>query len=500
MSNIPFRNQRHAIAPRAALLLGLAAGAVVLSAFGRTAHAEASDDDPVAHITQLNRDAVAAYQAEKYEDARKMLKQALEVASAAGLDQHPIKARTHIHMGIVIINGFKQRDLGIRQFRKALEIQSDIALTKGLATPDLQAAFNDAVADAKADKKGPAAAAAAPAAPAPAPPPPPPPAAAPAAPEVPSTGLVHEAVTEGKQGSPISISVGVQSDLRFDKLVLAYKPAGASEFLGRTMKQVSEGTYAAEIPTTATAGGSVAYYVEAEDTGGAPVAARGSPEAPLVIALAGGGIHPAAVARKTEDEDADEDEGEAPHARYFVGLMVGSGAGWATGNGDTNADTRINPPGFAAAPLGQFAPEVGYWLKPNFMLSLQGRFQTVSGPTDIHATNGQVFHTANFAAAAFVKATWRFGEGKLRPMFSLAAGGGQVRHVVTFKALKDCGPSRTDVCVDTIAAGPIMLGPGAGLMWDINDHFSLVAQANTQLAFPNFTFNIDGNVGVALQF
>ena len=72
----------------------------------------------------MNRDAVTAYQAKKYEDARKILKQALDLASTAGLEKHPIKARTHIHFGIVAIVGFKQRDLGIKQFKKAIEIQS----------------------------------------------------------------------------------------------------------------------------------------------------------------------------------------------------------------------------------------------------------------------------------------------------------------------------------------------------------------------------------------
>src|SRR5262245_27657563 len=103
----------------------------------RRAAAQAADDDPVAKITQLNRDAINAYQSRKYEEARKLLKQALDLAAASGLDQHPIKARTHVHMGVVIIGGFKQRDVGIKQFMKGLEIQPEIKLTKALVTPEL---------------------------------------------------------------------------------------------------------------------------------------------------------------------------------------------------------------------------------------------------------------------------------------------------------------------------------------------------------------------------
>ena len=48
-------------------------------------------------------------------------------------------------MGIVIITGFKQRDLGIKQFKKALEIQSTINLTKALVTPEKAAKIDSAI-------------------------------------------------------------------------------------------------------------------------------------------------------------------------------------------------------------------------------------------------------------------------------------------------------------------------------------------------------------------
>ena len=114
-----------------------------------------SEDDTVAKITQMNKDAVAALQAQKFDDARKILKQALDLADSTGLQQHPITARTHIHMGIVIISGFKQRELGIKQFKKALEIQSTINLTKALVTPELTDAFNEAKGGAPPPRRPP---------------------------------------------------------------------------------------------------------------------------------------------------------------------------------------------------------------------------------------------------------------------------------------------------------------------------------------------------------
>src|SRR5262249_49112747 len=120
--------------------------------------------------------------------------------------------------------------------------------------------------------------------------------------------------------------------------------------------------------------------------------------------------------------------------------------------------------------------------------------------TDPATGKMKVFHTANYAAAGFAKGTWRFGSGKIRPFVSVALGGGQIRHVVTFKLLKNCGPMKNETCVDTIAGGPFLIGPGGGLMANFSDHLALVLQVNAQVAAPDFTFNVDGNVGMALTF
>ena len=471
-------------------LFRVTAFAALLALPAARAQAEGTPDpdEAVDQITQMNRDAITAYQAKKYEDARKILKQALDLAASAGLDKHPIKARTHIHFGIVAIVGFKQRDLGIKQFKKAIEIQSDIGLTKTLVTPELTDAFNEAKGGAVTPPTPPPSA----------PTPPPAPTPTPSEPEVPASGLIHEPVSEGKQGSAISVTVGVTDSLEFEKIILAYRPEGATEFLGREMKEVADGRYGAEIPTSATSGGAVAYYIEAEDANGAPIAARGSVDNPLVIRLLGVG-----VSRKEDsDESEDEEEEGAPDHRYFVAMLAGMGGGYATGNGDTNADVPIDPAGMALAGVGQIAPEAGYWLSPSLMLSLQLRYEFITGTTDIYAAN-KTYHTANYAFAAFAKATWKFGENtKLHPFFSLAAGGGRIRHVVSYKHqnLMNCGVNHNAFCIDTIGAGPVLLGPGGGLMYDINDRLAAVLQLNSVLAFPEFTVHVDGNIGVAYQF
>ncbi|MEP6654292.1 MAG: tetratricopeptide repeat protein, partial [Myxococcales bacterium] len=119
----------------------------------RSARAEGEDPAAIEKITDLNKKALDAYNNLDFEDARKLLKQALDLCSTAGLDKHPIKARTHIHMGVVLI-ATKQEELGIKQFRKALEIQPDIQVTKALANPEIVKAFEEAAATAGTGEGG----------------------------------------------------------------------------------------------------------------------------------------------------------------------------------------------------------------------------------------------------------------------------------------------------------------------------------------------------------
>src|SRR3954471_9627457 len=107
--------------------------------------AAADEAAAVSKVTNLNKRALDAYAKQDYETARALLKEALELCASAGLDKHAIRARTHIHFGAVAIVGFKQREVGLKQFRKALDVQPDIKLTKTLATPELQDAFEEAV-------------------------------------------------------------------------------------------------------------------------------------------------------------------------------------------------------------------------------------------------------------------------------------------------------------------------------------------------------------------
>jgi hypothetical protein len=454
--------------------------------------ARAQSDEKIDKVTKQNKKAVEEYENLNFEEARKILKEALDYCSQNGLDKHPIKARTHIHLGIVILAGFKQREVAIKQFRKALEIQPEIKLTKSLANPEVQEAFDEAVAGMGSEKPE-------------------------GGGEKPDKGdkgdkgdksggneiIAHDAVAEGSQGSAITISAHIEYAVGAKKVILAYRPDGASEFLGRVMKEVTQGNWSGEIPSSATGGNRVAYYLEAQGPDENTLGTKGTADDPLVIVLKGSG----APEVKTKPDKNDDDE-EGP--TWFFGLGLGSGVGVASGYGEVNADVKVTT-GFAPATLGHLAPEIGYFVKDNLLLSVQLRLQMVTGVNELRLDSTMpanraycggdfICSPAKNAVAGFAKLTYLFGEDSFHPYLSIAAGGGQIRHVATFKSETSCGANGKMTCVDTVVAGPVLVGPGLGLMFNASDNFVLTLGVNTQLGFPNFTFNIDFNAGVAVEF
>lgn len=455
------------------------------------------EEDPrvIAEITELNKKALDAYDRLEFEEARTLLKQALDLCSTAGLDLHPIKARTHIHMGVVLVAGFKQPELAVKQFQKALEIQPDIRVTKALANPDILNVFDQATKAKTPPKPAPAQAAE-------------PPTVAPSPadrqPEPDASGaaqtLVHAPVARAKRGDAVTITVTVPPDLTgYDTIVLAYRAEGEEDFLARDMEQSGANTYRAEIPETATGGNVVTYFIEAEASDESVVAAAGSEARPFTISLTGSGAD--------QGEDRWEEGEEA--ARVFAAFGLGGGIGYASGDGEVNTGTRA-PSGFASSGLVQFVPEAGYYLSPNLRLSLQLRHQYITGTTPINARlMGQpdacgdgICEGAKSATALLARASWFLSSGGFRPYLSAAVGGGQLRHVVKYKrpVLPVCGEMANEVCVDTVASGPAFVGPGVGVFMAVADRVGLTLELNTLLGIPKFTFHMDLNAGVMARF
>jgi hypothetical protein len=400
------------------VLVAVVVGVQIATTAVAAAGPAAGDPATIAKVTNLNKKALEAYNQQDYDTARDLLKQALELCSSAGMDQHPITARTHIHFGVVAIVGFKQREVGLKQFRKALEIEPDIKLTKSLVTPELQDAFEEAVLAGNAKAGGAAA-------------------------------------------------------------------AGGDD----------QGNAGGE----AAAGG--------DDNQGGPTATAGDE---------GDEDHPKPKPKprkKKSDDDEDnkekEDEGAGQKGTFFLGLTIGSSAGVASGNGHMNPAHQLSAPGFAVGQLGQIEPQVGYFVNSTTLLSLVGRLQYVSGLNgeDLCGANGTTFcNPLTVVGAVLARATFLMSEGPFRFTVGGQVGGGYVAHALVFPSDTRCGSSQgmnnvagSTQCVDALLGGPFLIGPTAGVFYELGDTLSLVAGINTELGAPKFTFNFDIDLGLAFR-
>jgi hypothetical protein len=454
------------------------------------AHA-AQDDETrsVGAITLLNRRAVEAYQELNFEEAQRLLRQALDVAEAHGLSQHPIRARTYINLGIVLVGGYKDREQAIKMFREGLQISPEIRLSRALANPQIQEVFDEAVRRLSSEPVSST--------------PSPPPSAAIALPA--EKLLAHDPVRTGLRGTPLTITVAPDASLGQRAVILGYRPAGAAVFTEVTMQRQPNGIHLGLIPEAATAGGHVEYYVEARGPNGKRMTSRGSSVDPLVVVLS----LPEA-ARSVDVAAPARSPAPAEDKRWVLTLMVGTGIGWTSGVGEVR-QLDIFPSGFAWASLGHLAPAVGYMVTPNLLLGVQGRLQLITGAAEYRPSGGAtsgacgsdgVCSPAKGAFAVLARAEWRFNApgSAFRPFVSGAVGGGIIRHVAQAGDQADCGPSQNAKCFDTVPGGPFLFGPGAGFSYSLSSSLSLVVALDELIGAPKFTAETDANVGLSLNF
>src|SRR5262245_44277521 len=462
--------------------------AIALSALAATpaARAEAEDSAAVEKITKLNKKAVDEYQNLNFEEARKLLKNAIELCGQSNLDNHPVTARTYVHLGIVTFTGFKQRDEAIKHFRKALEIQADIKLDKILATPEVQEVYDEAIAAQKeavaAGKKPPV------------------------EPKAGGGSIDHEPIKESKQNTAIAIKAAVDPGLGAKKVVLSFSADGADDFADKEMKEdpPGSGTFSAEIPQSATHGGVVDYFIEALGDNDSPIATKGSAKKTLKIVMLGANGKPLVPAIRKGKKPETPAEDETPS--WFIGVGVGSGVGWTTGKGEVNATGDVvKPAGFSMSRLMHFAPEVGYYVSPELLLSVQLRFQLVTGANEFKSTDPMecgdgVCSPGTYAFAGFARASYFFGEGDLRTYVAGNLGLGTIRHVAAFESQQKCGPTGNQTCIDTVPAGPVFVGGGMGIMYSLSPAFALTLGTNALVGFSKFTFHVDLNAGAAFEY
>jgi hypothetical protein len=106
-----------------------------------------------AQITELNAQALEAYQGLDLETARAKLEEALALAQQTGY-AGPEVGQTYMNLGVVFVAGMGDRDQGLGAFIGALCYMPDAQLDPLLSTPDVQAVFAQAHQDVQAGACG----------------------------------------------------------------------------------------------------------------------------------------------------------------------------------------------------------------------------------------------------------------------------------------------------------------------------------------------------------
>ena len=158
-----------------------------------------------------------------------------------------------------------------------------------------------------------------------------------------------------------------------------------------------------------------------------------------------------------------------------------------------------------------FAPEIGYFLSPELLLSVQFRYQLVSGANEFHSTDshgvrGRHLLARHLRVRRARRISYLFGEGDFRTYVSGIGGLGTIRHVASFESQQVCGApvaagmSGNQVCIDTVPSGPIFVGAGLGVFYNLSPAFALTLGTNALLGFTKFTFHVDLNLGLAFFY
>jgi hypothetical protein len=511
-------------------------------------------DDVEKQVSKMNKRAMDDYDALEFESSRRTLIDAVEKLRAAGADEGPVAAQTYLNLGIVYINGFKDRNRGTQQFVNALRIRPDLKIDPAVETPELSEAYQ--AAQKQARKAGPITPSQKPVAQKPEKPvekTPPKPVEQPPEPST-VKGLVHNAVDEARPNSPIAIRAQLGSDLGATRLFLFFRVAGQGDFISVPMKNEKGADWVGVIPADAVQGKSLQYYLEARDARGRAVANAGNAPEPFIVSLNDKAPPPSNVPevdvedplmrdKLAKQRRADEKKSTRDHV--FVFVMPGFGFGvesagnhtevaWQFQTTGPNANKYIQQPvgatGIAVAPF-HLAVELGYIINTHWTVSAFGRFQLVTGANaqTVAGAGVQGATTKAFGAAAVLaRARYRFLDGKFHPYIHVDIGGGDIRHELDISSAESdqhplvdkytattfnggntmvpiqqvCADHKS--CTDSIALGYFLLGGGAGVWYDIASHFAVILDVNLLGAVGTGDhqsgFNIDVQAGIGAHF
>jgi hypothetical protein len=516
--------------------------------------AMAQEQAAIDKLVQMNKKALDDYDTLEWDSAKKTLLDALVAGKKAGLENHPVMARTYVHLGAVYITGFKNRDKAVQSFSRALEIDPGIQLSKGIATSEVNDAFNEAKPPKGGGGGGGGEAAA------------PPPGKkrrgpvmesedAEAAPKKKAAPRSSDDDESEEKDLPVKIQAldcpnedeaiidrpallrcAVAPALPVAKVFLMYQEPGKEEYTELPMTKSPKGWWVGKIPKKAVTGKSVKYYFEGRNASGKAVVRNGEKESPNFLLLMEEEAYKKTKGKKDQalgedvENPLEEEEGprrqgglghhdpnlEGLDVRYgkrswWIGLGAGSGFGYAKGNGleavNQSTDPQFNglkenfQAGGAWAGLGHLAPEVGVQISPNVAISLEGRFQYIP-------VQSKYQHFAAHGAISGLLKLMRYTkQARIRFFGTAIVGGGEgFRFVVKPASIVNCNPPNPEALCpvqdfqDTVRGGPVIAGAGGGVYYEAAKNASIVLEVHGLAGFPVFSFVTDVNLALQINF
>jgi hypothetical protein len=519
--------------------------------------AHAQDQAAVEKIIQMNKKALEDYDTLEWESAKRTLLEALVAGKKAGLDNHPIMARTYVHLGAVYVSGLKDRQKGLQSFVRALEIDPSIRISKAMSAPELEEVFSEALKQAR-PRGGTAAAP-------PPPPPPPPPAAEEAAPPPPpkKKGFVMEdesAATERKHpvmesetpaprsrkgddsrepDLPVHINAldcptpdevppeksvklrcAAAANLGLSKVFLLYRLPGSEEFGSVEMERTEKGWYQGKIPKKVVNGKSIQFYFEGRNAAGKPVVSNGRADSPNLILIREG-----AAAKEAEEEarEAATDRGQAIDTeenpliddenrgpRIYLGKVDKSKIGldtrygkrkWWIGLGVGTGYGYAKGDGLEARwdKQDDYVPGLG-WAGLGHLAPEIGYQVTPDFAISIEGRNQWIPQPSKYskfvahgAQSVLARLLFYTKQSQVRFFGALQAGAGEGFRFVLFPDPKQ------PQFKDTVRGGPFLGGAGLGLYWEMSHSFSFVTEVNGLAGFPMVSYVVDVNLGLQLN-
>ncbi len=443
----------------------------------RTAHA---DEAVSKQLRAKVKKAMDSFDGFEYEEARQTLNSAVLLAKKKHADKDPALAQVQLALGIVYFAGFQEPDSAKLAFMEAVSIDPSVEIGEGYRTKEMEDLLDSVKKDIGASGDSGDTGDVTP---------------PPSGDEVDCDsieGIEHHMVDEAPAGKDTQISAYVAPSLSADKVVLYYRPKGASDFTEVKMKASGSCKFTATIPGKALADEFVHYYISALGGGGKALASRGSAGLPNIIEITGAGSgddsteDPLHVKKKAEPVVAKQ-------SRVFLSIAAGSGGGYVSGNTE-----QVGTPVqccFAPALLHLF-PEIGYYFSPQTSIAVAFR---MGFPIGANRRNH-----ATAAPAGFLRLRHTLSASGEGVHINGAIGAGVIRHTIQ---LTDADMSNGDV--DTSASGPLFVGTGAGYTRSLGGPVRFLVELNALIGIPafklgsidtGFAVQLDANLGLIFAF